>query len=586
MKTFSTPIRWNLNNLQCGLDLEKFKNHLGSIKEKLMEIEITPNDLNEDKLVTISSIIKQIESAESFYYCLTAENIEPSILTLLKSSILTLKSQVRFIVSNLQESLSNMNEEQFGEWANGINQKSFIPELIKDDERGNREKNISSFAREALSGLEDIYVQFRDNFKVKVNLSNETNEISFAEANNLAMSHPEPHMRLLVFKELNHAIESQLNIFASIYNQMAALRLNENKIKKASYLDESLQLNGISKQTLNAMWGMVDSNLEDLSKYLKIKASEIGEESLSWHELMTSSEEISRQIKFSEAINGINKSLEDIDRNIPLFVNGTITKGWIDAEIRNTKPTGGFCAPFIPEGESRISLSYDNSVDSARRLAHELGHAWHFYQMEDIPSLRFSEDNFEMTMAETCSIFFETAFIDHLIKDTKGISTKKAILGSKIERSLNYLMSIRGAYLFEKRFYESRKKGPLDGNQIEKLSQQCQEIAYGNSLNEYEPFVWIKYGQFYQAETPFYNYPYSFGFLLSIGLLEFAKGDKLFHQKFQGFLSETGVLPLEQLIKKHFNIVLSQPEFWQQSIERLLADIEQYRTLMQKVACL
>jgi oligoendopeptidase F len=77
-------------------------------------------------------------------------------------------------------------------------------------------------------------------------------------------------------------------------------------------------------------------------------------------------------------------------------------------------------------------------MDSARRLAHELGHAWHFYQIKDVPSLRFSEETFEMTMAETSSIFFETAFIDHVIQDTKDVAIRKAVLGWKIERSFNY----------------------------------------------------------------------------------------------------------------------------------------------------
>ena len=86
----------------------------------------------------------------------------------------------------------------------------------------------------------------------------------------------------------------------------------------------------------------------------------------------------------------------------------------------------------------------------------------------------------------------------------------------------------------------------------------------------------MKYGQFYQASIPFYNYPYSFGFLLSIGLLELAKENPQFKQKFQGFLSETGILPLEQLFKKHFQTDLSEPAFWLQSVQRIIDDIEQY----------
>lgn len=123
---------------------------------------------------------------------------------------------------------------------------------------------------------------------------------------------------------------------------------------------------------------------------------------------------------------------------------------------------------------------------------------------------------------------------------------------------------------------EYRKDKQLDAKQIEELSRQSQEKAYGNSLSEYEPFVWMKYGQFYQASNPFYNYPYSFGFLLSIGLLELAKKDELFSRKFKGFLSETGMMPMEQLVKKHFQLDLTKQAFWQQLIQRLVQDIEEY----------
>ncbi|WP_456279079.1 M3 family metallopeptidase [Bacillus sp. AK128] len=581
METFNLSTRWNLDHLQCGLDLEKFKNHLCNIKEKLIEIEeySNSNPLYESDLITISQLIKQIESAESFYYCLTTEDIEPSQLTSLNGIISMLKSQVYSVISNLQERLNNLSETQFTEWANHVKQPNFLAELVNAKKSASKQEKIfSSFARETLSGLEDLYVQVRNNIKVKLDADNGVNELSFTEAINLCLTHPEQSKRHHVFKELNKTLETQENIFASIYNQMVGLRLNENKIKKVDFLTESLKLNGISSTTLTAMWDAVESNIQELSGYFNSK-KKAGTGKISWHELMTSSQNVSIQFTFSQAVDEITKSLLQIDTNMCEFVKEAITKGWVDVEQRKTKPPGGFCAPFISEGESRISLSFDNSIDSARRLAHELGHAWHFKQMKDTPSLQFSDDTFEMTMAETSSIFFETAFIDHIIQNAKEASVRKAILGSKIERSLNYLMSIRGAFLFEEKFYKCRKKGKLDAKQIEELSLTCQEKAYGSSLSEYEPFVWIKYGQFYQATIPFYNYPYSFGFLLSIGLLELAREDKQFKQKFQGFLSETGILPLEQLFKKHFQIEISQPDFWQQSVQRLIQDIGQYNRL-------
>ncbi|MCM3596137.1 peptidase M3 [Metabacillus idriensis] len=581
METINSQTRWSLNNLLYGFDLEKLSNHINSIKEKLTDLETysRSNSLKENELLTLSKIIKQIESVESFYYCLTTENVEPSLLTSINGSISTLKSQVRSILSHLQETLNKMSDKEFDEWANSINEKQLITDIFKGKRVSKEEKNRSSFARETLSCMQEVYEQIRNNLEVRMNLGDGEKELTFGEANHLAMSHSDSSKRPFIFKELNHSLEKQANVFASIYNQMVGLRLNENRIRNVHYLDESLKLNGISSTTLNAMWDAVDCKSKELSEFLKIKANDAEKDKLTWHELMSTPEDVSLKFTFSQAIEGIIKSLQTIDSNISEYIKEVITKGWVDAEQRKTKPFGGFCAPFLAEGQSRISLSYDNSIDSARRLAHELGHAWHFQQMKAAPSLRFSEETFEMTMAETSSIFFETAFIDYVIEDTQDESIKKAILGWKIERGLNYLMSIRRAFLFENAFYECRKNGQIDVKQMENLSLQSQEKAFGNGLSEYEPYVWIKYGQFYQADVPFYNYPYSFGFLLSIGLLEISKGNGDFCKKFQEFLSETGMLPLEQLIKKHFNLDLTQPEFWQRSILSLIKDINQYKNL-------
>lgn len=579
METNNAQTRWNLNNLLYGFNLEKLSNHINSIKEKLTDLETYSVSiiLKENELLTLSKIIKQIESVESFYYCLTTENVEISLLTSINGSISTLKSQVRSILSHLQETLLELTEKEYDKWASGINEKGLITDVFRGKRISKEEKNKLSFAGETLSCMQEVYEQIRNNLVVRMNLGDEEIELTFSEANHSAMSHSDSSKRLLIFNELNRSLGKKANEFASIYNQMVGLRHNKNRIRNVHYLDESLKLNGISSTTLNVMWDAVDSKSKELSEFLKIKAKEAGKDKLTWHELMSTPENVSLNFTFSQAIEGIIKSLQTIDSNISKYIKEVITKGWVDAEQRKTKPFGGFCAPFLAEGESRISLSYDNSIDSARRLAHELGHAWHFQQMKDVPSLRFSEETFEMTMAETSSIFFETAFIDYVIEDTQDESLRKAILGWKIERSLNYLMSIRGAFLFEKAFYECRKNGQLDVKQVEKLSLQSQEKAFGNGLSEYEPYVWIKYGQFYQADVPFYNYPYSFGFLLSIGLLEISKGNDDFCKKFQGFLSETGMLPLEQLIKKHFHLDLTQPEFWQRSILSLIKDINQYK---------
>jgi len=99
METFNTSIRWDLSNLLGGLDMEKFGVYLEGIKDRLVKVEeySKTNTLNDGELNIISQAINKIESAESYYYCLTTENIDPSLLTSLNGAISALKSQVRFI---------------------------------------------------------------------------------------------------------------------------------------------------------------------------------------------------------------------------------------------------------------------------------------------------------------------------------------------------------------------------------------------------------------------------------------------------------------------------------------------------------
>ncbi|MED2091619.1 oligoendopeptidase F, partial [Bacillus thuringiensis] len=104
---------------------------------------------------------------------------------------------------------------------------------------------------------------------------------------------------------------------------------------------------------------------------------------------------------------------------------------------------------------------------------------------------------------------------------------------------------------------------------------------YGNALSEDQPCVWMKYIQFYIADGPFYNDPYTFGYLVSFSLLEIAQESKgTFHSKYQEFLRETGKVPVEELMKKYFEIDIRNYEFWNKAFIQISKDIDEYLQLM------
>ncbi|MED1202585.1 M3 family metallopeptidase [Heyndrickxia acidicola] len=556
MNSTKKPTRWNLERLYQEEGITSFINHLDFLSKRLDKLEKNNGHFDEngtEEQYTELNIIGDIEKAESYYYCLTTEEVDPSILTSINLTITALKLKMRSLLD-------------------------LKIEMMKSKEL----HTASRLTIQALKGYEDIYNQVKNNLRVRVNYEGEERNLTFTNANYIAMTHSDQKTREKVFNALNNTLEAHSNIFSTIYNQMIGLRLNLNKAEgKNNYLDESFIFNGLSHNIIQTMWNAVDHYLPELNRYIEAKANEINKGvGISWYQLMSSSQEIAYKIDFFKAVDVLTAALGKIDSKMGEFVKNAVENGWVDAEKRSTKQIGGFCVPFIREGESRISLNYDETFNSARILAHELGHAWHYYQIKESPFAGFLEDRLEMTIAETASIFFESSFIDSIIQEIKIPLLKKALLGWKIERSLNYLMNIRGAYLFEKQVYELRLQGPINPSQLEGVSIKSQSTAYGEALTQYEPFVWIKYGQFFQTEVPFYNYPYSFGFLFSNGLLELSKkeGDR-FSQSFSDFLSMTGSISAEKLVKEYFKIDLAEPEFWKQSVKRIVNDVDLYLKL-------
>ncbi|PGM96163.1 M3 family metallopeptidase [Bacillus cereus] len=496
--------------------------------------------------VILSQLIQDIEKAEYYLYCRAAEDEKHPEDTLLSVKVNQLKKEVQLLIESSKQQHINTNNLSI--------------KLIENE----------------LKALEDMYIQLRN----KLEITHDKETLSFGQANYVAMNSDDHNERSKVFDSLTNTLNKEKEIFATVLNQVGRLRnTKSNELERRTVLTQSLQMNGISEIVLSQMWDATESRIEKLVSALNAFKKE--KNSITWHELMTVKESNEIIIPFSVAVQNIYDAFKNIDEELAKFARNAIVNGWVDAEPRDNKPPGGFCAPFFSEKESRISMRYDGTIDSVRVLAHELGHAWHFYVMSFEQSTSFLDDYLPMSTAESASIFFEMVLVDHLIKTAECTEMKKSLLSWKIRNSFNYVMAIRASFQFEKSFYEKSKEGPISAYEIEKLSIAAQEKAYGNALTEYQPFVWMKYVQFYIADVPFYNYPYTFGYLVSFSLLELAKENKSeFHLKYKEFLRETGKAPVEELMKIHFEIDLTNYEFWNKAFIQIHKDIDEYLQLM------
>lgn len=186
-----------------------------------------------------------------------------------------------------------------------------------------------------------------------------------------------------------------------------------------------------------------------------------------------------------------------------------------------------------------------------------------------------------MTLAETASIFAENIVRDHLISKAESVDDKLEMLWEELSSALALMINIPVRYEFEKAFYERRQEGELTADDFCELMSETWKDWYGDVMSEADPYFWASKLHFSISGVSFYNYPYLFGFLFSKGIYaqRASKGES-FYSDYVELLRDTGNMMAEDVVAKHLSMDLTQPEFWQQSVELVRDKVDEFERLL------
>ena len=141
---------------------------------------------------------------------------------------------------------------------------------------------------------------------------------------------------------------------------------------------------------------------------------------------------------------------------------------------------------------------------------------------------------------------------------------------------------IRAArFEFERRFYEERRAGPVAVSRLCELMVATQREVYGDVLapGREDPWFWASKLHFYFTDASFYNFPYTFGFLLSQALFgEFLRTGRDFLPLYEKFLSLTGSASCEEVVRRSLGKDIRDREFWRQSLAGIEVRVRQFET--------
>ncbi|GIP29676.1 oligoendopeptidase [Paenibacillus sp. J23TS9] len=597
------------NNLKLTWDLEsifpggsassEYLAYLDTLEQDLLKLKKdvnaagAPTSLEETKpfdavISSLGSCISRLSEGSAFVSCLQAQNQGDTKAVQLAGRITNLHALLNTIMTQFDDILGRTNDETWKAWMGRaeIHPIAFVLNESRDQAREKLSPELESLALDlavdGYHGWSDHYDTVVSHVKIPFEVNGETVQLSAGQAHN-KLYDADKEVRDAMFVKWKEAWADKADYCGDTLNHLGGFRLKLYERRGwDEVLKEPLAINRMSNATLDAMWSVIQDNKSMLLKYMERKAKLLGVEKLSWVDVDAPIGKVSTKVSYQEAAETIVEQFRKFSPKMADFAEMAFDKSWIEAEDRPGKRPGGFCTSLPVSKATRIFMTYSGTASNVSTLAHELGHGYHQHVMDDLPVFN---QNYAMNVAETASTLAEMIVADAMVKKAGDEQEKLALLEDKIQRSVAFYMNIHARFLFETRFYEKRKNGLLSVQELNDLMEEAQKEAYCDALSAYEPTFWCSKLHFYITGVPFYNFPYTFGYMFSTGIYAQAlQQGASFADKYDALLQDTGAMTVEELAKKHLNADLTGHDFWQSASDLLQQDIEEFLGMTEELA--
>ena len=393
-------------------------------------------------------------------------------------------------------------------------------------------------------------------------------ELTSAEVLNM-LSSTDRKKRKAAGDSIGTTLGANKRLFAQITNTLAKDKAIEDKWRGYTKPISSRNLaNEVEDDVVEALITAVRDAYPDLShRYYALKAKWFGNDKLEYYDrnapLPDSDNHLipwpQAEATVLEAYGEFSPKLAQVA--LPFFSNG-----WIDAPARAGKSPGAFAHPTVPSAHPYLLLNYQGKTRDVMTLAHELGHGVH-------QRLAAEQGHFlaqtPLTLAETASVFGEMLTFQKLLRETKDVKTRRALLASKTEDMLNTVVRQISMLEFERAVHRERREGEIAVERLGEIWMQTQRESLGPALNFDEGYQWFWSYVPHFIHSPFYVYAYAFGDCLVNALYAvYREGEEGFADRYLDMLSAGGSKHHSELLAP-FGLNAADPGFWKRGLDMI-----------------
>ncbi|ALC50134.1 oligoendopeptidase F [Bacillus thuringiensis] len=273
--------------------------------------------------------------------------------------------------------------------------------------------------------------------------------------------------------------------------------------------------------------------------------------------------EFNPTITYEEAATLIQDSLKVLGDEYSSIIEKGFKERWVDLADNVGKSTGAFCSS--PYGSHPyILITWQNTMRGCFTLAHEFGHAGHFYLANT--NQRIMNVRPSMYFVEAPSTMNELLLAQHLLATTDDKRMRRwvilQLLGTYYHNFVTHLLE--GEY--QRRVYALAEEGqPLTATTLTEIKTNVLSTFWGDSveIDEGAGLTWMRQPHYYMG---LYSYTYSAGLTASTAVAQMIKDEgQPAIDRWLDVLRAGGTMkPLE--LMKHAGVDMSKPDAIRQAV--------------------
>lgn len=406
----------------------------------------------------------------------------------------------------------------------------------------NMPEEIESILTDSDFTFEDIVVNGK---KVNLTESNYNNYIR----------HSDRSVRKSAFLSLYKTYKKYNNTLATILKSEIELHNINAKVRKySSSLEASLYSDEIDLKVYHNLIESVHKNLKPLYDYFDFKKNYLKLDELHIYDTYTDLNiKDNEKISFDEAKELILTALKPLGEEYVEDLSKSFTDGWIDSINNKGKRGGAYCTSCY-NVHPYVLMSYEESLEDVSTLAHELGHAMHYYYACKYQN--YQDYAYSIFVAEVASQVNEILLCRYLLDNTNDKNVKIKIIDNLLGKFKSTIFRQTMFSEFELFMHEYANDGNiLTKDILNDKYYELNKLYYGDevAVDEEIKYEWSRIPHFYYN---YYVYQYATGFAAAVKIAnQIYAGDEEMKNSYLEFLKLGATLnPIESLKVSNIDI--------------------------------